>query len=217
MAQHRSPHSASQSHAVYQLGRLAPPGVQVPVPESHWARVLMALQLSDPQRKDLLGARERYLTKFETVMQVGVGAGGRWRQGENPGGLGRWGTGEARGAGLLVAGGDSCVRRAGTGDMVACVRLLRAALTCVLCPRATRLCLLSLSAVPCSGQFCCSAPPTWTRVRAARRSALPWWPACRRRPCPATGRRNGQPRCRNLPALTGNWARPRVSPRMVHV
>lgn len=47
------------------------------MPESHWGRVLMALQLSDPQRKDLLGARERYLTKFETVMQARAGLKGR--------------------------------------------------------------------------------------------------------------------------------------------
>lgn len=43
-----------------------------------------------------------------------------------------------------------------------------------------------------------AVPPLLTRARAARRSALPWWPACRRRRCPATGGRDAQPRCHVL-------------------
>ncbi|EFJ47992.1 hypothetical protein VOLCADRAFT_91555 [Volvox carteri f. nagariensis] len=73
--------TASMSELVHKVAMISPLNVKrllatnmevhamVPVPETHWARVLLALGLSERQRKDLLGARERFLTKFEAVLQ----------------------------------------------------------------------------------------------------------------------------------------------------
>ncbi|KXZ45711.1 hypothetical protein GPECTOR_51g697 [Gonium pectorale] len=73
--------TASMSELVHKVAMICPLNVKrllatnmevhamVPVPDQHWARVLAVLTLSEQQRKDLLGARERFLAKFETVVQ----------------------------------------------------------------------------------------------------------------------------------------------------
>ncbi|GLI60214.1 hypothetical protein VaNZ11_002283 [Volvox africanus] len=73
--------TASMSELVHKVAMISPLNVKrllatnmdlhamVPVPESHWARVLLVLGLSERQRRDLLGARERFLSKFEAIVQ----------------------------------------------------------------------------------------------------------------------------------------------------
>ncbi|GIM06892.1 hypothetical protein Vretimale_11149 [Volvox reticuliferus] len=73
--------TASMSELVHKVAMISPLNVKrllatnmelhamVPVPESHWARVLLVLGLSERQRRDLLGARDRFLSKFEAVVQ----------------------------------------------------------------------------------------------------------------------------------------------------
>ncbi|GFR42821.1 hypothetical protein Agub_g3777, partial [Astrephomene gubernaculifera] len=76
-----TPLTASMMELVHKVAMISPLNVKrllatnmelhamVPVPEPHWARVLMVLGLSEQQRRELLGARERFLGKFEAVMQ----------------------------------------------------------------------------------------------------------------------------------------------------